>query len=117
MNVAIAEWMGWTANGDAGLCFLTEGAITQYAVFYGSRLHKLQLNMGSDQRRKTPDFAGSLDAMHKAENKLDADQSYKFHCILSSMCSVIEEFRFAISATAPQRAEALLRTIGKWVES
>ena len=62
-----------------------------------------------------PDYANDLNAMHEAEKLLN-DVSYDsywsnlvFVCIQSNM----ERLN---SATARQRAEAFLKTIGKWEE-
>lgn len=72
-----------------------------------------------------PDYTGSLDAMHEAEKTLTQDQqrNYWTHLLTirarEAVRPATEHSRdtFAFMATAAQRAEAFLRTIGKWTES
>jgi hypothetical protein len=66
-----------------------------------------------------PDYLGSLDAMHEAEKTLKGQQLPNYHDELVSLFSRSEEAEagfYETHATASQRAEAFLRTIGKWVE-
>ena len=61
--------------------------------------------------RDCPDYLNNLNAMHEAEKVLDFNQLRDMEDSVS--------FRFAVlpfHATAAQRAEAFLRTIGKWKE-
>jgi len=58
-----------------------------------------------------PDFYGDLNAMHEAEKTMSDDLTDRFRQILMS---AMLRFSDAISATAAQRAEAFLRTVGKW---
>ncbi len=56
-----------------------------------------------------PDYPNDLNAMHEAEKVLDYNQLREMEDSVS--------FQFAVypfHATASQRAEAFLRTIGKW---
>ena len=62
-----------------------------------------------------PDYLNDLNAMHGAEKVLD--QNFNYHLTLTKICTgygVREFLGSAIQATAAQRAEAFLRTIGKW---
>ena len=72
---------------------------------------------------RSPDYLGSLDTIAKAEKALLTTSQLESTYILrlQSVCmadepraTFREAFRSAYRATAPQRAEALLRTIGKW---
>ncbi len=76
------------------------------------------------ERDETDDYTGDLNAMHEAEELLDYDQCLSFE---DELCDVTKKendaaeipppWRFSVAhATAAQRAEALLRTIGKWEE-
>ena len=61
----------------------------------------------------TQNYTGDLNAMHEAEKEIwiNKQQWDRYKAILQDMrCDD------AIHATADQRAEAFLRTIGKWVE-
>ncbi len=67
-----------------------------------------------------PDYTGDLNAIHEAENALDVDVmstespgfTYHWH-----LCEAVPRDRQPFRATAAQRSEAYLRTIGKWVDS
>ena len=56
--------------------------------------------------------------MHEAEEHIGAgDLGIKYQLILDEVCgSKYGDSWYAIHATAAQRAEAFLRTIGKWKE-
>jgi hypothetical protein len=58
-----------------------------------------------------PDYLNDLNAMHEAEKVLTYDQFDDYYIELAKR--MVRPFH----ATASQRAEAFLRTIGKWVES
>ncbi len=61
-----------------------------------------------------PDYLNDLNAMHEAEKVLTYEQ-------LEVYCNILHKpnhgVYWAIHATAAQRAEAFLRTIGKWEEA
>lgn len=68
-----------------------------------------------------PDYLNDLNAMHEAEKTLTKEQQRSFALILQGrqmggMDYLAQDFR-AIHATAAQRAEAFLRTIGKWEDA
>lgn len=72
----------------------------------------------NDRVFSVPDYLNDLNAMHEAEKLLD-DQIYSYTMWIIKILKWIarREPTFAlIHATAPQRAEGLLRTIGKWEE-
>ena len=58
-----------------------------------------------------PDWCNDLNAMHEAEAKLSFEQLYKMEARLKEMTGAV-----CFRATARQRAEAFLRTLGKWEE-
>ena len=62
----------------------------------------------SSDTRVMMDFCWDLNAMHEAEKTLTVEQ---WHDYVDFMPSRWEE---AVHASARQRAEAFLRTIGKW---
>lgn len=70
-----------------------------------------------------PDYLNDLNAMHEAEKMLVNDgrsADYNFH--LKRLCTVDYQqgkhtYPRPWHATAAQRAEAFLRTIGKWSDS
>ena len=60
-----------------------------------------------------PDYLNDLNAMHDAEKVLTSEQVTSYVYSLESMN---ERWSTPAFATAAQRAEAFLRTIGKWEE-
>ena len=70
-----------------------------------------------------PDYPRELDAMHKAEKRLDDLPLDVRSLYYDYLCGIvgIERNNFemvwkVLRSTASQRAEAFLRTMGKWVE-
>ena len=60
-----------------------------------------------------PDYLNDLNAMHEAEKVLTSEQVTSYVYLLESMN---DRWSTPAFATAAQRAEAFLRTIGKWEE-
>lgn len=62
-----------------------------------------------------PDYCNDLNAMHEAEKTLDDYQYFNYcrHHLPDTQRSEMAQGR---TATARQRAEAFLKTIGKWKE-
>jgi hypothetical protein len=61
-----------------------------------------------------PDYTNSLDAMHEAEETLtDHQRMLMYHAITKILRRHKSELP-AWRSTAPQRAEAFLKTLGKW---
>jgi hypothetical protein len=69
----------------------------------------------ADRLRHIPDYLNDLNAMHEAEKLLVRLQWVSYLRRLQTLCD--ESVTWPIHATAAQRAEAFLRTIGKWEES
>jgi hypothetical protein len=68
--------------------------------------------------KRVPDYLNDLNAMHEAEKILTHDQANSFTEFLWSQYPGHVLFDSYIwHATAAQRAEAFLRTIGKWKEA
>jgi hypothetical protein len=99
-RIAIAEACGWTWHGDASWPKDPNN-------FYWKKYH---LNY-----RTLPDYLNDLNAMHEAEKAMNNNDWWKFVEHLTNICA--GGTALGISATASQRAEAFLRTIGKWEES
>jgi hypothetical protein len=101
INAAIAEACGWEdcrviQKATLGVC---------KPVAYGR-----PKEYGYDV--VCPSFATDLNAMHKAEESLKGKQFAIYGIALND----IEASLWGIRATALQRAEAFLRTLGKWEE-
>ena len=69
----------------------------------------------ADRLRHIPNYLNDLNAMHEAEKLLVRLQWVSYLRRLQTLCD--ESVTWPIHATASQRAEAFLRTIGKWEES
>lgn len=93
INIAIAEACGWTvelSHLQSGIDAIRDG-----------------------KRKPLPDYINDLNAMHDAEKVLDTLQQGFFWDYLKDMTG--EGFE-QLHATARQRAEAFLRTLGRWKE-
>lgn len=101
INRAIAEASGWTDIHDSGPW----------------HNHKLwgyppeRPGQGGNAYKYMPDYCNDLNAMHEAEKRLDDNEDYYF-----ALLCALGNWPKAIQATARQRAEAFLRTLGKWEE-
>ena len=62
-----------------------------------------------------PDYLNDLNAMHEAEKTLTDKAHEEFRLNLYDVIG--DDSRLIVSSTAAQRAEAFLRTIGKWKET
>lgn len=100
INVAIAEACGWTD-------------ISQYTQavdgWYGYEPE-------NGPHSQIPNFCNDLNAMHEAEKMLGEVHSIK-SCEYDDWLQSTIEHDQKWRATARQRAEAFLRTIGKWEET
>lgn len=110
-RIAIAEACGWTAREDIENFWRAVDAS-------GNMTHELWMSERNVWSAGIPDFLHDLNAMHEAEkvlripsgNASDSTAADKMH-------KYVELLGYAIDATATQRAEAFLRTIGKWEEN
>lgn len=108
INIAIAEHCGWKCilrpGDDDYLALSTENLMRVNGKTCGWR------NV-EGFREPLPDYRNDLNAMHDAEKRLNTRalwETYKEH-----MLNWMTE---PVCATARQRSEAFLRTVGKWVE-
>lgn len=104
INVAIAECCGWDTDPVEAHPWTSRG---QWVIkpWDGKReLYSKIMNM--------PNYCGDLNAMHEAE-KLLRPPFWKDYSIWQIY---IDHFEEDPHATAAQRAEAFLRTLGKWRE-
>ena len=67
-----------------------------------------------DCLRHFPKYESDLNAMHKAEKMLNEEQKERYFLNLVSLYGNLPK---AIQATAKERAEAFLRTLGIWEET
>lgn len=96
INKAIAEHLGWFLHEDKF------GGPTYWAIKKDGFINIYPSG--------NPNYYGDLNAMHEAEETLtEVDQWILYQCHLAE-----GQTKFIVHATAAQRAEAFLRTIGKW---
>ena len=105
-RIAIAEYCGYKniKHIDAPDCLIADG------VWADNPNHPPQVT----QRIKVPDYINDLNAMHEAEEHLSTEEikTYMGHLLDIMGISV-----WCIThVSAEQRAEAFLKTIGKWEE-
>jgi hypothetical protein len=105
-QIAIGETDGWTWHGDAS---------------WPKHPSNHYWKKGRLNYQILPKYLNDLNAMHELESILNADQmvSYDYHldCVVGNGRQGLNIEYFLWSATAAQRAEAFLRTIGKWEEA
>jgi hypothetical protein len=92
INAAIAEACGWENVTAAHRSGRAPGA-----DYVGSEF--------------IPDYCADLNAMHEAEKTLSTANMYVMEVQIKR---VLKAREFYFHATARQRAEAFLRTLGKW---
>jgi hypothetical protein len=99
-GIAIAEACGWKRQ-EPDSCFFDDPT-ESFQVYVGD----------------LPDYFHDLNAMHEAERTLNPSLAGCYARTLTSIAWQSEQPVFApMSATAAQRAEAFLRTIGRWTET
>lgn len=95
INTSIAEACGWE---DVDACTCPEICLIGLSP-HGNYMH-------------VPNYCADLNAMHEVEEALKGVQFAAYAAILGD----VDGSLFGIRATARQRAEAFLRTLGKWEE-
>jgi hypothetical protein len=132
-RIAIAESVGWHAEHLRNRCDGTHiircGACGGHghSNCYGNgtgQVHSLCWNNPCSPSAIPPDYLGDLNAMHEVEKGLGDSQWLTYESELERIVDrdnhhlTIQQLTCAqIHATASQRAEAYLRTIGKWSDN
>lgn len=115
-KIEIARLCGWTAYPNMGEC---SGFIAR-----SSNGESCYQNLGGTREtaieRNCPDYLNDLNAMHEAEGCMNCDEQassdlFEYRCQLTTICGHDRDLAFF--ATASQRAEALLKVLGKWDDS
>ena len=95
INVAIAEACGWTYDPEE------EG-------WFGPN------NEFDDETMGVPNYASDLNAMHEA---VTSQEEHVQTAFMLELCQLCQSWgAWPILTKARQRAEAFLRTVGKWKE-
>lgn len=114
IRVALAEWLGWAF---APMADAANGVRLFDVTGPNGERYFTKSHIGID--KIIPNYPADLNAMHEAEGRLSHDEWRIFlgflmgERVIPKLASM-EDFHKAWRATARQRAEALLRTIGKW---
>ena len=104
INVAIAEACGWTEIHDSG--------VWHHHKLWG--YPPLKPGQGGNSYQYLPDYCNDLNAMHEAEKTLSGTDMFVMGIHIERLVSRHGQHYF--HATARQRAEAFLRTLGLWKE-
>jgi hypothetical protein len=123
INEAIADHVGlsWYAVEKSGWYYRSGGHGYTNQIHEAGRYTKddamKELCKGEPMsvvRIPVPDFVNDLSAMHEAEKVLNEKQE---DIMNSTLWDIMGGRKYLWHATASQRAEALLRTVGKWKEA
>jgi hypothetical protein len=106
-RIAIAEACGWKWTNQSP----RSGTQSVYSWYFKDTDNRVQ-NEGC-----LPEYLTDLNAMHEAEGTLNWDeqastQADEYRMALTTICGHDRDLIHV--ATASQRAEAFLKTIGKW---
>ena len=116
-RIAIAEACGWKlkSNGLSPMWSWQNESLIHRIKWVA---HKVMASQGV-----LPDYLNDLNAMHEAEKVLTPDTRPEYLCQLFDAATrgmsglyPVDENYLSHHATAAQRAEAFLLTIGKWEE-
>lgn len=109
IKIKIAEVCGWEP-------YAAENVGAAARLFNGSVWYRHAESKTIATPNQLPDYCTDLNAIHDAEKSLTLSQFWNYADLLQ--CIVVSELGADtyITATARQRAEAFLRTIGKWEE-
>ena len=115
--IAIAEACGWKHEAIKAWQDYTEALRQfQHAEISCEEFYRRHLRLDPPPIAP-PDYLTDLNAMHEAEATLDEHDQARYQDVLAFMfVSSLETYPLfqVIHATAAQRAEAFLRTIGRW---
>lgn len=122
-RIAIAEACGWKEIGKSGVYQNPTKGIN--GCMPGGDVHKrrLEMKLPGANSLLVPNYLNDLNAMHEAVMGLDSKQRITFgeelvrHVIGANSIFIKSQTFDCINATAAQRAEAFLRTLGKWDDS
>jgi len=115
INEAIAEKCGWVEAFPLG------GTPHKRTRDGGILLPYYWIHEPTGKRTTAiPNYHGDLNAMHEAEKVLGDKQIEYYHLLVKATCWLSTDPLAsvkAVRATAAQRAEAFLKTLGLWKES
>lgn len=104
INKAIAEHLGWK---ELSFVFDRKHIIGDRPSFHNGKIVSYIVD------QYVPDYCNDLNAMHEAEKMLNEKQE---DIMNSTLWDIMDGRKYLWHSTASQRAEAFLKTIGKWKE-
>ena len=121
-RIAIAEFCGWKEIGKSGIYQNVSKGVN--GCMPNGEVHKkrIKIKLPGANSFLVPDYVNDLNAMHEAEKMLSNPQWQEYgyqleHSMLGMPASLtLHDLATVAHATAAQRAEAFLKTIGKWEE-
>ncbi len=120
IRIAIAEALGWMDIYRCGKSLKRNNEGSVHGKYFAGTQDKPSINYGREYQM-IPDYPGDLNAMHEAEKAAFGSsnlwQKFVFELLEISGGSGLSELDglcCLVQSTARQRAEAFLRTIGKW---
>ncbi len=110
-RIAIAEACGWKLCRDDNKTWRTPQQAGRNKELLGKEDGPWNFESAGP-----PDYLNDLNAMHEAEKVLKVEQHFTFQVELARVINTITyPLNFALlHSTAPQRAEAFLRTLNLW---
>ena len=113
-RIAIAEACGWKPDDDGDGTgwkgsWIHQRLIGKKPTFRDGKVVSYLIE------QTVPDYLNDLNDMHQMEKAMNNNDWWKFVEHLTNICG--GGIALGISATASQRAEAFIRTIGKWEEA
>jgi hypothetical protein len=112
INWAVASACGWTPCGHDGDGLCGDPACNKW--------YPPGKNIETAIAMDVPNYCADLNAMHEAEKALDYGQAVTY---LKTLDEIVRRdpmggiWSHFVHATARQRAEAFLRTLGKWQDT
>lgn len=126
-TIAIAEFCGWKEIGRSGIYQNVSKGVN--GCMPNGEVHKKRIKMKLPGANSflVPDYVNDLNAMHEAEKTIENNPSLvlKYYQTLTDMIDRNPDgtqkfgaclYWDSLHASAKMRAEAFLRTIGKWEE-
>ena len=116
MREKLAEWVGWRRCVEYDFdvyCSLHDQPVYRTTMF--------ELDGDIRDVSELPNYTSELNAMRTLERRLDGDQMFKYYqeiyWLVEGLRSAGPEYpaqHYLLHASAPQRCEALLKTLGLW---
>ena len=113
-RIAIAEFCGWKEIGKSGIYQNVSKGVN--GCMPNGEVHKKRIKMKLPGANSflVPDYLNDLNAMHKAEHHLSMNMQDTYMEYITDITGI--KGWGVCHALAEVRAEAFLKTIGKWEE-